>query len=162
MSIPVSQSILPSFSCSGIHTSILYVCTAGSLNTNCPLGFQSLLSHKFFLTCVPLGTTPLAFEEGNGTPLQYSCLENPMDGGAWWAAAMGLVRVRHDWVTSLSLFTFMHWRRKWQPTPMFLPGESQGQGSLVGWLWTQSQTRLNRLSSSSLLLLAPLTTSRYS
>jgi hypothetical protein len=35
-------------------------------------------------------------------------------------------------VTSLSLFTFMHWRRKWQPTPVFLPGESQGQGSLVG------------------------------
>ena len=33
---------------------------------------------------------------------------------------------------SLSLFTFMHWRRKWQPTPMFLPGESQGRGSLVG------------------------------
>ena len=37
-----------------------------------------------------------------------------------------------DWATSLSLFTFMHWRRKWQPTPVFLPGESQGQRSLVG------------------------------
>ena len=35
--------------------------------------------------------------------------------------------VRHDWATSLSLFTFMHWRRKWQPTPLFLPGESQGR-----------------------------------
>ena len=46
--------------------------------------------------------------------------------------SMGLLRVTHDWATSLSLFTFMHWRRKWQPTPMFLPGESQGQGSLVG------------------------------
>ena len=34
--------------------------------------------------------------------------------------------------TRLSDFTFMHWRRKWQPTPVFLPGESQGQGSLVG------------------------------
>ena len=41
-------------------------------------------------------------------------------------------RVRHDWATSLSLFTFMHWRRKWQPTPVFLPGECQGRGSLVG------------------------------
>ena len=40
---------------------------------------------------------------------------------------MGSLRVGHDWVTSLSLFTFMHWRRKWQPTPVFLPGESQGQ-----------------------------------
>ena len=37
-----------------------------------------------------------------------------------------------EWVTSLSLFTFKHWRRKWQPTPVFLPGESQGRGSLVG------------------------------
>ena len=46
--------------------------------------------------------------------------------------SMGSQTVRHDWVTSLSLFTFMHWRRKWQPTPVFLPGESQGQGSLVG------------------------------
>ena len=46
--------------------------------------------------------------------------------------SMGSHRVGHDWATSLSLFTFMHWRRKWQPTPVFLPGESQGQGSLVG------------------------------
>ena len=46
--------------------------------------------------------------------------------------SMGSRRVEHDWTTSLSLFTFMHWRRKWQPTPVFLPGESQGQGSLVG------------------------------
>ena len=46
--------------------------------------------------------------------------------------SMGLQRVKHDWTTSLSLFTFMHWRRKWQLTPVFLPGESQGRGSLVG------------------------------
>ena len=44
------------------------------------------------------------------------------------------LRVGHDWATSLSLFTFMHWRRKWQPTPVFLPGESQGQRSLGGLL----------------------------
>ena len=56
---------------------------------------------------------------------------------------MGLRRVGHDWATSLSLFTFTHWRRKWQPTPVFLPGESQGQGSLVGcrpWGRTKSDT----------------------
>ena len=41
--------------------------------------------------------------------------------------SMGSQRVRHYWATSLSLFTFMQWRRKWQPTPVFLPGESQGQ-----------------------------------
>ena len=45
--------------------------------------------------------------------------------------SMELWRVRHDWVASLSLFFFMHWSRKWQPTPVFLPGESQGQRSLV-------------------------------
>ena len=45
---------------------------------------------------------------------------------------MGSLGVGHNWVTSLSLFTFVHWRRKWQPTPVFLPGESQGRGSLVG------------------------------
>ena len=46
--------------------------------------------------------------------------------------SMGSRRVGHGWATSLSLFTFLHWRRKWQPTLVFLPGESQGQGSLVG------------------------------
>ena len=40
--------------------------------------------------------------------------------------SMGLRRVGHDWATSVSLFTFMHWRRKWQPTPVFLLGEFQG------------------------------------
>ena len=45
---------------------------------------------------------------------------------------MGSRRVGHDWATSFSLFTFMHWRRKWQPTPVFLPGESHGRQSLVG------------------------------
>ena len=57
--------------------------------------------------------------------------------------SMESLKVGHNWVTSLSLFTFMHWRRKWQPTPVFLPGESQGQGSLVGchlWGHTESDT----------------------
>ena len=47
--------------------------------------------------------------------------------------SMGSQRVGHDCVTLLSLFTFMHWRRKWQPTPVFLPGESHGRRSLVGY-----------------------------
>ena len=46
--------------------------------------------------------------------------------------SMGSLGVGHDWATSVSLFTFIHWRRKWQPTPVFSPGESQGRGSLVG------------------------------
>ena len=123
--------------------------------------------------------------EGNGNPLQYSCLENPMDRGAWWAAVLGVSkswtwlkrlsthaalekemathssilawripgieephglpsvgshRVRHDWS---DLARMQHWRRKWQPTPVFLSGESQGQRSLVGchlWGRTESDT----------------------
>ena len=54
--------------------------------------------------------------------------------------SMGSRRVGHDWVTSLSLSTFLHWRRKWQPTPVFLPGESQGRRSLVGCrLWGHTE-----------------------
>ena len=53
--------------------------------------------------------------------------------------SMGSLRVGHDWGTSFSLFTFIHWRGKWQPTPMFLPGESQGWGSLLGChLWDRT------------------------
>ena len=57
--------------------------------------------------------------------------------------SMGSLRVGHDWATSLWLFTFMHWRGQWQPTSVFLPGESQGRGSLVGcrlWGHTESDT----------------------
>ena len=54
--------------------------------------------------------------------------------------SMGSLGVGHNWVTSLSLFTFMHWRREWQPTPVFLPGESQGQRNLVGCcLWDPTE-----------------------
>ena len=70
--------------------------------------------------------------EGNGTPLQYSCLENPWTEEPGGLQSLELLRVGNNRVTLLSLFTFMHWRRKWQPTPVFLPGESQGWGSLVG------------------------------
>ena len=65
--------------------------------------------------------------------------------------SMESLGVGHDWATSLSLFIFMHWRGKWQPSPVFLPGESQGRGA---W-WAavsgveQSWTRLKQLSSSS-------------
>ena len=70
--------------------------------------------------------------------LKISWMEEP--GGL---QSMGSLRVGHDWATSLSLFIFMHWRRKWQPTPVFFPGESQGRGSLVGcrlWGRTESDT----------------------
>ena len=55
--------------------------------------------------------------------------------------SMGSLRVGHNWATSLSCFTFMHWRRRWQPTPVFLPGESQGQRSLLGCrLWGRTES----------------------
>ena len=66
-----------------------------------------------------------------------------MDGGAWKAAVHGVAEGQtrlHDFTFT---FTFMHWRRKWHPTPVLLPGESQGQGSLVGchlWGRTKSDT----------------------
>ena len=181
--------------------------------------------------------------EGNGTPLQHSCLENPIDEGAWWAAVHGVAksrtqlsdfpftfhfhvlekemathssvlawriprtgetgglpslgshrvgydwsdlaaaaaavpstekaiaphsstlawkiplmeeprglqsvgsqRVGHHWATSLWLFTFMHWRRKWQHTPVLLPGESQGWWSLVGChLWGRTESEMTEV-----------------
>ena len=68
------------------------------------------------------------------------CIEEP-----------GSLRVGHDWAPSLSLFTFMPWRRKWPPTPVFLPGESQGWGAWWAALYgvAQSRTWLKGLSSSS-------------
>ena len=71
--------------------------------------------------------------------------------------SMGSQRVGHNWTTSLSFFTFMRGRRKWHPTPVFLPGESQGGGAWWAAVsgFAQSRTRLKRLSSSSSSKLIP-------
>ena len=76
----------------------------------------------------------------HSSPLAWriQCTEEP--GGL---QSMGSLRVGHDRATSLSLFTFLLWRRKWQSTPVFLPGDSQGRGNLVGcrlWGHTESDT----------------------
>ena len=108
--------------------------------------------YKFFagdLGMIPgLGRSPGG---RHGNPLQYSCLGNSWTEEPGGLQSMGSWRIGHDWATSLSLFSFMHWSRKWQPSPVFLPGEFQGQGSLVGFhLWGRTEsTRLKRLSSSS-------------
>ena len=107
-----------------------YLGTICILNMACVLSLKKKLNNNYF-------------GEGNGTPLQYSCLENPMEGGAWKAAVHGIAEGRTRLSDFTTLFTFMHWRRKWQPTPVFLPGESQGRGSLVGcrlWGHTESDT----------------------
>ena len=95
------------------------------------LSLHFLLKGLFLYTC-----RRVSFGEGDGTPLQYSCLENPWTEEPGRLQSMGSLRVGHNCATSLSLFSFMHWRGKWQPTPVFLPGESQGWRSLVGFrLW---------------------------
>ena len=129
----------------------------------CPPGFDTnrcRVSQLDALTWLHLGPSCLSFSynqldciwaslvaqirEGNGTPLQYSCLENPMDGGAWWAKSdHGVAKSQTRLSDFTFTFPFMHWRRKWQPTPVFLPGESQGWRSLVGcrlWGPTESDT----------------------
>ena len=64
-----------------------------------------------------------------------------MDRGAWWAAVHGVVKSRTQLSDFTFIFTFMRWRRKWQPTPVFLPGESQGRGSLVSCcLWGRTES----------------------
>ena len=89
----------------------------------------------------------------NSSPLAWKI---PWTGEPGRLQSMGSRTVGHDWATSPSLFTFMHLRRTWQPTPVFLPGESPGWGSLVGYcLWGHTEstshdfTRLKWLSSSS-------------
>ena len=87
-----------------------------------------LVKAKFFPVVI--------YGEGNGNPLQYSCLENPVDRGAWWPAVRRVAQSRTQ-MKQLS----MHWRRKWQLISLFLPGESQQQRSLVGchpWSHTES------------------------
>ena len=78
----------------------------------------------------------------------------PWTEGPGRLQSMRSLGVGHDWVTSLSLFTFMHWRRKWQPTPVFLPGESQGRGAWWAAVYGVAQSRiwLKWLSSSNHIL----------
>ena len=86
------------------------------------------------------GDPATIFGEGNGTPSSTLAWKIPWTEEPGGLLSMGSLGVGHDWVTSLSLSTFMHWRRKWQPTPVFLPGESQGRGSLVGCrLWGRTE-----------------------
>ena len=99
----------------------------------------SLLSHIFLFVHVSITFLEKAMAPHSSTlAWKIPWMEEPGR-----LQSMGSLRVGHGWVTSLSLFTFMHWRRKWQPTPVFLPGESQGWGSLVGchpWGHTESDT----------------------
>ena len=85
----------------------------------------------------------VVYSEGNGTPLQYSCLENPMDGGAWWATVHGVAKSQ----TRLSDFTFtFHFdalEKEMATHSSVLALRIPGWGSLVGcrlWGRTESDT----------------------
>ena len=89
-------------------------------------GTTERLHFRFSLSCIG---------EGNGNPLQCSCLENPRDGGARWAAVYGVAQNRtrlKQLSSSSSSSSVHHWRRQWHPTPVLLPGKSRGWRSLVG------------------------------
>ena len=74
--------------------------------------------------------------ENHGTPLQSSCLENPMDGGAWWAVVHGVTK--SDFTVT---FRFHALEREMATHSSVLPGESQGRGSLVGCrLWGRAES----------------------
>ena len=94
------------------------------------------VSRQEYWSGLPLIEVYVPLGEGNGTLLQYSCLENPIDGGAYYYYVTKLKR---------NLVTLGRWRRKWQPTPVFLPRESHGQRSLAGYSpWDcRNQTQLS-------------------
>ena len=106
------------------------------------------LSLYFFLVCAGSSLWRSGFSREKAMAPHSSTLawKIPWTEEPGGLQSMGLRRVRHDWATSLSLFTFIHWRRKWQPTPVFFPRESQGQGSLVGCrLWSRTESDWSNL-----------------
>ena len=101
---------------------------------------KSTGNFRHVIICGPIG---LPSEKAMAPHSSTLAWKIPWMGKSGGLQSMGSLRVGHDWATCLSLFTFMHWRRKWQPTPVFLPGESQGWGSPVGcrlWGRTESDT----------------------
>ena len=102
-----------------------------------PSRFHWLVCFGFLVCRAPFSEKAMA-PHSSALAWKIPWMEEP--GGL---QSMGSLRVGHYWATSLSLFTFMHWRRKWQPTPVFLPGESQGWGSLVGCrLWGRTESNM--------------------
>ena len=96
------------------------------------ISFMNLSKSIYRASQVALVVKDLPAREGDGTHSSTLAWRIPWTEEPGALQSMGSRRVGHDWATSLSLFTFLHWRRKWHPTPVLLPGESQGRGSLVG------------------------------
>ena len=102
------------------------------------LTFEFVISTYFFLQLGSSHSEKAMAPHSSTLAWKIPWMEEP--GGP---QSMGSLRVGEDSAISLSLFTFLHWRRQWQPTPVFLPGESQGRRSFVGcrlWGRTESDT----------------------
>ena len=113
----------------GILEQVAIFFSRGSFKTQ---GLKPSLLHLLHwqadsLPLVPPGTEKATAPHSSTLTWKIPWAEEP--GGL---QSMGSLGVGHDWAPSFSFFTFMHWRRKWQRTPVFLPGESQGWGSLMG------------------------------
>ena len=118
MSILICKFTSPS---SPSHMSIFYICFS-----------VSSLQVSFTIPCFYSQHACFNMEKAMAPHSSTLAWKIPWMEGPGRLQSMGSPRVKLDWASSLSLFTFMHWKRKWQPTPVFLPGESQGRGSLVG------------------------------
>ena len=81
--------------------------------------------------------------EGTGDPLQYSCLETPVDGGAWWASVHGVAKSRMRLSDFTFTFHFHAWEKEMATHSSILAWRIPGTGSLVGcrpWGRTESDT----------------------
>ena len=116
-----------------------------------PGGLPSMGSHRVGHDWCDLAAAASIWEKAIAAHSSTLAWKSPSTEEPGGLQSMGSQRVGHDWATSLSLFTFMNWRRKWQPTPVSLPGESQGWGAWWAAIYgvTQSRTRLKWLSISS-------------
>ena len=106
-------------------SSLIDYCTILS-TVSCALNSRSLLVIYFIVSSIYVA------REGSGTPLQYSCLEKSHGQRSLVGCSPWIAKSQTQLSDFTLIFTFMHWRRKWQPTQVFLPGESQGRGILVG------------------------------
>ena len=123
-----------------ITVALYYLLKSRSMNPpnlfffNIVLDIQDILHFYMNYLCLLKKAAGILIKLHSGCRyIQGDSLEKPTDGRAWWAAVHGVTKSQ----------TFTHWRRKWQPTPVFLPGESHGLGSLVGcrlWGRTESDT----------------------
>ena len=138
---PVSFFLWLIFCCIYVpHLLYSFICQWALGLFPCP-GYCKQCFSEHWGTCVFLNYGFLrVYGEGNDTHSSTLAWKIPRTEEPGRLPSVGSQSVGHDWATSLSLFIFMHWRRKWQPTPVFLPGESHGWRSLVGCcLWGHTE-----------------------